>query len=133
MSNRPIILFDGVCNLCSGAVQFVLKRDKKQQFRFASLQGNAGQELLKQYNLPQNNFNSFVLIDDGKVFTKSNAALEVAKRLNGGWKLLYAFKIIPKFIRDVVYRLIANNRYKWFGKKETCWLPILELRSRFLD
>lgn len=133
MSNQPIILFDGVCNLCSGAVQFVLKRDKKQQFRFASLQGNAGQELLKQYNLPQNNFNSFVLIDDGKVFTKSNAALEIAKRLNGGWKLLYAFKIVPKFIRDAVYRLIANNRYKWFGKKETCWLPTPELRSRFLD
>jgi predicted DCC family thiol-disulfide oxidoreductase YuxK len=128
-----VILFDGVCNLCSGAVQFVLKRDKKKRYKFASLQGEAGQALLYQYGLPLDNFNSFVLVENGKVLTKSNAALEIAKHLSGGWKLLSAFRIIPSFIRDGVYRLIASNRYKWFGKKESCWIPTPELRARFLD
>ena len=132
MDSRPIILFDGVCNLCSGSVQFVLKRDKKDLFRFASLQSKPGQELLDKFKLPANTFNSFVLAEGDKIYTRSTAALRVAKDLKG-LKWLYAFRFVPKFIRDGVYNLIAKNRYKWFGKKEECWVPSPELRSRFLE
>lgn len=130
---KYIILFDGVCNLCTGSVQFVLKRDKRKEFLFGSLQGDAGQGYLKKYNLPSTTFNSFLLIDGEKIYTRSTAALRTAKHLGGGWSLLYGFMIVPKFIRDAVYNLIAKNRYRWFGKKEACWLPTPELRSRFLE
>ena len=132
MDSRPIILFDGVCNLCSGSVQFVLKRDKKNLFRFASLQSKPGQALLNKFKLSANTFNSFVLVEGDKIYTRSTAALRVAKDLKG-WKWLHALRFIPKFIRDGVYNLIAKNRYKWFGKKEECWVPSPELRSRFLE
>jgi len=132
MEPRPIILFDGVCNLCSGSVQFVLKRDKKKLFQFASLQSKSGQDLLNKFNLPSNTFNSFVLIEGDEVYTRSTAALGVAKHLKG-WKWLFAFRFVPKFIRDGIYNLIAKNRYKWFGKKEECWVPNPELKARFLD
>lgn len=128
----PVILFDGVCNLCNGAVQFVIKRDTKNMFRFASLQSEAGQKLLQENGLPTHNFNSFVLLYNNKVYLKSSAALQAAKLLNGPIKLLYGFMIIPRFIRDGVYRLIANNRYRWFGKQESCWVPTPDLKSKFL-
>jgi predicted DCC family thiol-disulfide oxidoreductase YuxK len=130
---KYIILFDGVCNLCTGSVQFVLKRDKKKEFFFGSLQGYAGQDYLKKYQLPSNTFNSFLLIEGERIYTRSTAALRTAKHLGGGWPLLYGFIIVPKFIRDAVYNLIAKNRYRWFGQKEACWLPTPELRSRFLE
>ena len=133
MSDHPIILFDGVCNLCNRAVQFVLKRDKLKRFRFASLQGEAGQRYLQQYNLPANDLNSFILIDGDRFYTKSSAALRMLRLLGGGWKLLYGFIIVPPFIRNGVYSLIAKNRYRWFGKRDTCWIPTPELKSRFLD
>jgi predicted DCC family thiol-disulfide oxidoreductase YuxK len=133
MSNNPIILFDGVCNLCNSSVQFVLKHDTKKIFRFASLQSFAGQALLKEYNLSQTAFNSFVLIKKGKVFLKSTAALMVARQLKGAVKFLYWFIIIPPFIRNAVYNVIAKNRYKWFGKQESCMMPTPELQSRFLN
>ena len=132
MNNSPVILFDGVCNLCNGAVQFVIKHDKDAKFNFASLQSEAGRKLLMLYQLPLNDFNSFVLIKDGKAFTKSSAALTVAKDLNGMLKLLYGFMIVPAFIRDAVYDLVAKNRYKWFGKKDSCMLPVPGLQARFL-
>ncbi len=132
MKQNPIILFDGICNLCNSSVQFVLKHDKQGVFRFASLQSEAGQLLLQKYNLPHSNFNSFVLIEDDKVFLKSTAALKVAKRMSGATKYLYAFIIVPAFIRDAIYNVIANNRYKWFGKKESCMIPTPALQSRFL-
>ena len=132
MNTHPIILFDGICNLCNGAVQFVIKHDPEAMFHFASLQSEAGQTLLQQYNLPKNNFSSFVLIDDDKAYTKSTAALKVAKKLNGGIKLLYGFIIVPAFIRNAVYNTIAKNRYKWFGKKNECMIPTPVLQSRFL-
>ncbi|MEO7044738.1 MAG: thiol-disulfide oxidoreductase DCC family protein [Ferruginibacter sp.] len=132
MNSHPIILFDGICNLCNGAVQYVIKHDSEAVFQFASLQSEAGQNLLQQYSLPQNNFNSFVLIDADKAYTKSTAALKVAKRLKGGVKLLYGFIIVPAFIRNGVYNIIANNRYKWFGKKNECMIPTPSLQSRFL-
>jgi len=127
-----VILFDGVCNLCSGSVQFILKRDKEKKFLFASLQSEYGQKLLQQFNLPVDNFNSFILFQDGMIFTKSTAVLKIFQQLkNWGWVKM--FWIVPKFIRDAVYSVIANNRYKWFGKKNECWLPTPELKERFLD
>jgi len=133
MYQQPVVLFDGVCNLCNSSVQFILKRDKKKQFLFASLQGKAGQALLRQFNLPVNELFSFILVDGDRYYVRSTAVLQMLKRLGGGWRLLYAFIIIPRFIRDAVYNWIARNRYKWFGKQESCWVPTPELRSRFLD
>jgi predicted DCC family thiol-disulfide oxidoreductase YuxK len=131
--DHPIILFDGVCNLCNKSVQFIIKRDKKGLFRLASLQGNAGQALLQQYNLPNDTLYSFVLIENGKVYTRSTAALRVLRKLGGGWKLLYGLVILPPFIRNAIYNWIARNRYKWYGKREECMVPTPELKSRFLD
>jgi predicted DCC family thiol-disulfide oxidoreductase YuxK len=133
IQENPIILFDGVCNLCNSSVQFVLKHDKQKLFRFASLQSEAGQALLKKYHLPETNFNSFVLIKNGKPFLKSTAALMVAKELAGIIKTLYIFIIVPAFIRNAVYNIIAKNRYKWFGKQESCMMPTPDLQSRFLN
>ena len=132
MQQQSIILFDGLCNLCDGAVNFVIKHDIKKNFLFTSLQSDAGQILLKKYKLPLANFNSFILLKDDKVDTQSTAALKVAKQLKGGIKFLYVFIIIPPFIRNAVYKWIAKNRYKWFGKKEVCLIPTPELKSRFL-
>ena len=131
--SHPVILFDGVCNLCNTSVQYVLNHDKKKLFRFASLQSSFGESVLKQYDLPVNTFNSFILLSDNKIYTRSTAALLVAKKLSGLIKLFYGFIIIPKFIRDFVYDVIAKNRYKWFGKKEACWVPTPELKSLFLN
>ncbi len=129
----PVILFDGVCNLCNAAVIFFIKRDKKNVFRFASLQSAFGQSVLQKFHLSANTFNSFILFKNGKVYTRSTAALLVAKELSGGWPLLYAFIIVPRFIRDAVYNLIAKNRYKWFGKKTECWIPSPALQSKFIE
>lgn len=131
--NKKIVLFDGVCNLCSSSVQFILKKDKKDQFLFGSLQGEAGQQYLKQFNLPADAFNSFMLVESETLYTRSTAALRMLKYLGGGWSLLYGLIIIPKFIRDGVYNLIAKNRYKWFGKKDACWIPTPALKAKFLD
>ncbi len=130
---HPIILFDGVCNLCNGSVLFIIKRDPQSKFRFASLQSDLGVKLLRQFEFPQGELNSVLLIKDQKLFQKSNAALEIAKHLNGLWPMFYMFKIIPAFIRNSMYDWIAGNRYRWFGKKDVCMIPTPELRSRFLE
>jgi predicted DCC family thiol-disulfide oxidoreductase YuxK len=130
---KYVILFDGVCNFCNSSVQFVIKRDPNQQFRFASLQSQYGQQVLAQHQLPQNEFNSFIFIENGEIYTKSTAALRVAKQLSGLWPMLYGFIIIPSFIRDAVYNFIAKNRYRWFGKREACMLPTPQQRQLFLD
>ena len=132
MNSKPIILFDGICNLCDGAVQFIIKHDPDGIFLFASLQSEAGQNLLKQFQLPLENFNSFILLQNDKAYNKSTGALKVARQIKGAWSWLYIFMIIPKFIRDVVYNWIAKNRYKWFGKKDACMLPTPDLKARFL-
>lgn len=133
MESKSIILFDGVCNLCNNAVQFVIKHDASDKFVFAALQSATGQELLQQYNVPKVGFDSFVLIQNGKVFLKSTAALQVAKQLSGPVKLLYGFIIVPPFIRNAVYNVIAKNRYKWFGKKDCCMIPTASLKAKFLN
>ncbi len=132
-SIRHIILFDGVCNLCSGAVQFVIKYDKKNIFRFAALQSETGRHLLMSYGLPGHHLKSFVYIGGDKVFTRSEAALKVAARLSYPVKLLSVFVIIPGFIRNFMYEVIARNRYRLFGKKETCMMPTGALKERFID
>jgi len=129
----PIILFDGVCNLCSSSVQYVIKHDPKHIFRFASLQSAFGQKIISAHHLPLNDYNSFILITGNKIYTRSTAALMVAIKLKGFVKFLYAFVIVPKFIRDAAYNIIAKNRYKWFGKKIVCWLPTTELKGLFMD
>lgn len=133
MYKHPIILFDGICNLCNNSVQYVIKHDPNSVFRFASIQSDPGQNLLKQFNLQANNLNSFILIMGNKVYTRSTAALTVAKKLTGPIKLLYGFMIIPPFIRNVIYDLIAKNRYRWFGKKDSCMIPTTTLQWRFLN
>jgi predicted DCC family thiol-disulfide oxidoreductase YuxK len=133
LSDRKIILFDGVCNLCNAAVQFVLKRDKKNQFVFGSLQGRTGQELLKKIGSPDAPYDSFVLLENDKIYTRSSAALRVLKYLGGGWQLFFVFMIVPPFIRNGVYNLISRNRYKWFGKKDSCMVPEPAWAGRFLD
>jgi predicted DCC family thiol-disulfide oxidoreductase YuxK len=129
---NPILLFDGVCNLCSGTVQFIIEHDKKALFRFASLQSEAGQNLLLQHQVPTKNLESVVLIHKNRIFTHSDAPLEIAYLLGGFWRLAYVFKIIPSFFRNGIYNWIARNRYRWFGKEESCWLPTAALRARFL-
>lgn len=133
MNNDHIILFDGVCNLCNGAVNFIIKKDKKQLYRFASLQSGFGKSLLKQYELESDDLNSFVLIENNKPYLKSSAALHIAKNVGGIYSTLYVLMIIPRFIRDFFYSVIAKNRYKWFGKTNECMIPTPQLQARFLE
>jgi predicted DCC family thiol-disulfide oxidoreductase YuxK len=133
--SHAIILFDGVCNLCNGAVQFVIHRDKHQRFRFASLQSRTGNNYLKQFGLKtgEDHLYSIVLIKNGRLYDKSSAALEIAKHLSGAWPALVIFKVVPKILRDAVYDFIAARRYRWFGKKDQCMIPTPALKARFLE
>ncbi len=131
--NKKIILFDGVCNLCNGSVQFVIKRDKKDIFRYAAIQSEIGQQLITERHIDTRQVDSIILIEPGVAyFTKSDAALEIAGELGGLWKVTSIFKWIPKSIRDVIYDFVARNRYKWFGKQESCMIPTPELKAKFL-
>ena len=128
---RRIVLFDGECNFCDASVQFIIKRDKKAIFQFASLQSEVGQALIEKLAVPYT-LDSIVLIEGERYYMKSTAALKIARWLDGLWKLGYAAIVLPKPLRDAVYSYIAKNRYKWFGKKEACMLPTAEQRNRFL-
>jgi len=132
IQQQPVILFDGVCNFCNSAVNFLIRQDKKKFFRFAALQSEAGRKLLAQYRLPQEDFDSFILIANGKVYKRSTAGLMVYSKLPLRWKWTQLFWIVPPFIRDGVYNLIARNRYRWFGRKEACMIPTPDVKSRFL-
>lgn len=127
-----VVLFDGVCNLCNGVVNFIIDNDPQKEFYFASLQSKFGEEFLKKHNFSVTNYDSFILIDKDKFYTKSTAALIVSKSLKGFWKYFYVFILIPPPIRDAIYSIIAKNRYKWFGKKETCRIPEPGIEDRFL-
>jgi len=130
----PVILFDGVCNLCESTVHFVVRRDKNRQFRFASLQSAAAQEILSSHQYALDDLSSVLLIIDDRLYRKSRAALQIVRRLDAAWPLLYyVFFWIPIFIADPVYDFIGNRRYKWFGKKIECWIPDDDLRQRFID
>ena len=130
--SHSIILFDGVCNLCNSSINFVIKRDKDNQFKFATLQEETGQLLLKRYSIDTLDTDSIILIENGKAYAKSTAALRVARKLSSAWPLMYGFLIIPAFIRNWVYDYIAKNRYKWYGKQDSCMIPTPELKSKFL-
>lgn len=123
MTNSPLILYDGICNLCNHSIRFVIKNDKKGIFKFASLQSEKGKNVLIEHRLNEKNFTSFILIENGKLFFRSTAALKVVKKLNGPIRLLYIFILIPAFMRNIIYDVIAKNRYKWFGKTENCEIP----------
>ncbi len=133
VSEKKIILFDGVCNLCNGAVQFVIKRDKRDLFRYAALQSETGQQLTKERKIDTTTIDSIILIEPGVAyFIKSDAALEIAKNLSGAWPLIGVFKWVPGRIRDSIYDWVAKNRYAWFGRRESCMIPTEELQNKFL-
>jgi predicted DCC family thiol-disulfide oxidoreductase YuxK len=132
-STAPILLFDGICRFCNQSVQFVIRHDKHGKFKFAALQSSIGQELLKKYTLPTNDFSSLVLVKENSCYTKSAAVLQVCLGLGGLWRILYLFIVIPKPLRDGIYNLVAKNRYKWFGKHDHCMIPTPEVRKRFLS
>jgi len=127
-----IILFDGVCNLCNSSVNFIIDNDKRNIFKFASLQSETGSELMKKHNLTSKDIDSVILIDADRAYIKSDAALRIAAELGGIYKLISYLRFIPKFIRDFFYDIIAKNRYRWFGKKDSCRIPTPELKSKFL-
>lgn len=130
---KKIILFDGVCNLCEASVQFVIKYDKKDIFRFVALQSELGIEIIKHIGLENKNMDSVILYEPGVAYNyKSAAALEIAKNLGGFFHLGTVFKLIPNGLRNLIYDFVAKNRYQWYGKKENCLVPTLELKSKFL-
>lgn len=132
IESHKIILFDGVCNLCNGAINYVIKRDQKNVFKFAALQSEIGQELTAKFKIDGSKVDSIILIDGDKHYEKSTAALYIAKHLSGAYPLLFGFIIVPKNIRNAVYDYVARNRYKWFGKKDKCMIPTAELKNKFL-
>ena len=130
---KKIILFDGVCNLCNSSITFVIKHDPKDLFRYAPLQSDLGKSLINKHQIDAEKVDSIILVDQDKAYTKSSAALRIARSLSGGYPLLAAFLIIPPFLRNLVYDYIARNRYTWYGKKESCMIPTPELKAKFLD
>lgn len=131
--DKFIVLFDGVCNLCNRSVQFIIRRDDKEKFLFASLQSEAGKALLQQFHLPSDaDPESIILIKGQAVYRYSSAVLQIARNLGGVWSLAYAFIILPRFVRDGIYKFIARNRYRWFGRQDSCMLPTAALKAKFL-
>lgn len=131
--DKKIILFDGFCNLCDTAVQFIIKHDKKDNCRFVSLQSELGQKIIKHIGIDSTKVDSIVLYEPGSAYyLKANAAFKIAAALNGCYPLLNSFSIFPSYLTNQVYDYIAKNRYKWYGKKEQCLLPSLEINSKFL-
>jgi predicted DCC family thiol-disulfide oxidoreductase YuxK len=128
-----LVFFDGVCNLCNGTVQFLLNIDKHQRLQFGSLQGETAKKILPAYQMSPDKLSSIIFIHSNRVYTESSAVLEIFRMIGGPWTILYVFKIIPDFLRNGLYRLVARYRYQWFGKKDQCIIPSSSLKSRFLD
>ncbi|MCH8497878.1 MAG: thiol-disulfide oxidoreductase DCC family protein [Marinobacter sp.] len=129
---RHIVVFDGVCNFCNGAVNFIIKRDPDGIFAFTPMQSELAQALTERFNVPNVGVDTFLLIKNGRCYVFSGAALEIAKDLTGLWFLFNVFKIVPRPIRDAAYKLFARNRYKLFGRADTCMVPSAEVRARFV-
>ena len=132
MYEQSIILFDGVCNLCNAAIQFVIKRDSNDRFIFASLQSEEGKKILEKNHVASKMY-SFILVENGQIYDRSTAVLRVARKLKGLWPFLYGFILLPKFIRDSIYNFIAKKRYQWFGKSNVCMSPTPDLKAKFLN
>ncbi len=130
---QAIVLFDGVCNFCNSSVNFIIKHDTKNIFLFATLQSEKGKELLNKFKIDVQKMDTIILIENENYFIKSTAALKIAKHLNRLYPLLFALIIIPTFIRNFFYDIVAKNRYKWFGKKDVCMIPTKELKSKFIS
>lgn len=130
-SPHHVVLFDGVCNLCNASINFVIDRDAEAVFRFAPLQSDVGRALVSGCEVKGED--SIVLVEDGRCYVRSDAALRIARRLDGAWRLLGVLRVVPRPLRDAAYRIIARNRYRWFGRQESCRLPTPDLRARFLD
>lgn len=118
-----VIIFDGLCNLCNNKINFVIRNDKKDYFRFAPLQSEIGKKQLAKHHIHQHNFNTFFLLENNKTYKQSTAVLRIIKKLDGLWPILYVLIIIPAFMRNVIYNIIAKNRYKWWGKRDSCAVP----------
>ncbi|WP_123537750.1 thiol-disulfide oxidoreductase DCC family protein [Halosimplex salinum] len=131
--DKPILLFDGVCNLCNGSIQFVVDHDPEGTFRFAPLQSEAAEQLLDDVGFDDYDFDTFVLIDGGDYYTKSEAALRVASGLESPWSLAGVLRVIPRPLRDAVYDTVGRHRYAIFGKKAQCMIPTPEIRDRFVE
>ena len=131
-NGKGIVLFDGVCHLCDGAVRFILKRERAAELKFAPLQSDSGKSLLEKYGYPQAYLDGLILIENNRAHDRSSACLRIAGKLNFPWRLLFPLLIIPKPLRDFIYGIIAAVRYRWFGKKESCSLPTGEDKARFL-
>ena len=129
----PILLFDGHCNLCNAWVHFIVKRDTEKIIRFASLQSKAGRQMLEKHKIEENYIESIVLFEEGNYFVSSTAALRTLSYLDGWQKHLIFLTVVPRSLRDLAYRFIAKNRYKWFGRREQCMVPTAELSKRFLQ
>lgn len=129
----PLILFDGECNFCTGSVLFVIHRDPKRRFRFVPMQSPLGQDLLRKLNLRTSDFETFVFLENGFFYTKSTAALRIAKGMSGFWPVLYWFMVVPRPVRDFFYDGVATRRYKLLGRKDSCFIPSRELRDRFIE
>ena len=128
-----IVFFDGVCNLCNNSIDFIIKRDHRRKFRYASLQSSFARDLLDDKGVDTSSMRTIVLLKNHRVFYKSDAALEIARDLRAPWPMLYIFKLVPRFIRDSLYNLVSKNRYKWFGKRDTCRVPTDEEKDLFLE
>jgi len=131
-SNHSIILFDGVCNLCNGSVNFIMDRDTEDEFRFGALQSDAGQRLLDIHQIDRATTDSVILIEDNKPYTYSSAALRIARKLGGIWSIAYVFIVVPRILRDPLYKLVARNRYRMFGKSDVCRIPTPETAIKFI-
>jgi len=131
--NHPVILFDGICSLCNGFVLFVIRHDKKNKFRFGSLQSDSAKKLLEPFHFPLEELKTIVLVEDGKLFLRSRAVLRIASQLDGAWKLSAILYVFPSFISDAVYNQLSKYRYKIFGKRDSCMVPTPELKSRFIE
>lgn len=133
MELNNTIIFDGVCNLCNASVKFIIKRDNNNIFKFLPIQSKRAHEIRKTIKIDFENIDTVILIRDNNIYCHSDAALEIAGSLDYPWKIFHFFKFVPKFIRDGIYRIIAWNRYQWFGKKESCMIPTDDIKSKFLD
>jgi predicted DCC family thiol-disulfide oxidoreductase YuxK len=132
MAAKSIVLFDGVCNLCNGFINFLIDRDPHDRFQFGSLQSESAKELLRPFNYSADELSTLLLIQDGQLHSQSTAVLKIFRQMSGAWPLMYAFIVLPKAFRDFVYNLVARNRYRIFGRKEACRIPTPELRSKFV-
>ncbi len=128
-----IVLFDGVCNLCTSAVQFIIRHDRRAVWKFVSLQSELGRRLCAEHGCDPDDMQSILLLKEGVAYTRSDAALEIAREFDGPWRLLTVLRIVPRAVRDWVYSALAQNRYQWFGRRDTCMIPTDDLRARFLS